>query len=205
MIEHARVQSFVDPNETHTELYLCLFIGLLNIYRRFISSFADIAASLNASLRNIQPHELDVFAWELTEAVQSLIKALTTAPILAISQKNLPYSVDTNITVYQVGSALFKPTPDEKCSPVRYWSETLNVHEFKYSVSGKECSAVVWAVATLRWYHMGIPCTLYTGRSWSRWLMNVIDPSFCLTRCRLRHAEFYFTVRYKNKPSKHSK
>ena len=69
--------------------------------------------------------------------------------------------------------------------------------ERNYSVSEKECLAVIWAVRTFRPYLLGVEFDLNTDHSWLRCLMNIIDPSSRLLRWRLRLSEFDFDINYK--------
>ncbi|CDF32470.1 unnamed protein product [Chondrus crispus] len=66
-----------------------------------------------------------------------------------------------------------------------------------YSVSEKECLAVIWAVQTLRPYLYGEHFIVHTDHASLRWLMNVTDPSGRLIRWRLRLSEFDFKIKYK--------
>ena len=78
--------------------------------------------------------------------------ALIEPPVLALPQKGLTYSVDTDASEYQVGCTLFQTYPDGSRKPLGYWSRSIREAEHNYSVSEKECLAVVWAITTLRPY-----------------------------------------------------
>lgn len=69
----------------------------------------------------------------------------------------------------------------------------------QYSVSERECLAVVLALATLRPYLMGKPFNVYTDHSSLPWLMNIVEPSARLMKGHLRVAEVRFTVTYKTR------
>ncbi len=60
------------------------FLGLCNVYRRFVPRFASVAAPLNELLKKHQPVEIDTLNPEQTEAFRTLKDALLKAPILAL-------------------------------------------------------------------------------------------------------------------------
>ena len=81
---------------------------------------------------------------EAVESFNRLKGALTEVPILALPRSGFPYSLDTDACDYQVGVALMQLYPDGKWHPIGYWSRSLNNSEKNYSVTEKECLAVVW-------------------------------------------------------------
>ena len=173
------------------------FLGLCNVYRRFIRDFAHTAAPLNALLKKGQPQELAPFGEAEKAAFRTLVEAVTSPPILALPKAGLPYSMDTDASEYQVGAALFQTHLDDERKPLGFFSRSLHAAEKNYSVSEKECLAVVWGVATLRPYLQGERFTIHTDHSALRWLMEIVDPSGRLMRWRLRLSEFDFEVKYK--------
>ncbi|CAN8076114.1 unnamed protein product [Agarophyton chilense] len=158
---------------------------------------SHIAAPLDALLRKRQPATLEKFGPAEHEAFNSLKTKLVTAPILALPKPNVPYSLDTDPSEYQVVCALFQTHPDGQRKPTGYWSRTLNAAEKNYSVSEKECRAVVRGLTTLRPYLQGETLTIHTDHSSLRWSLSMTDSSERLTRWRLRLYEFYFKVKYK--------
>ncbi|CAN8076686.1 unnamed protein product [Agarophyton chilense] len=196
-IEETCVKSLKEAKEPRTQTELRSFLGLANVYRRFIPHFADKAASLNALLRKGQPPKLDPLTPVQTESFNSHKDSVVSAPILSLPKPGRPFTVDTDASDYQVGCALLQTAPNRERRPVGYWSRSLNVHEKNYSVSEKECLAVVWALQTLRPYLMGNHFTVFTDHASLRWLLSILEPSGRLMRWRLRLAEFDFDVQYR--------
>ena len=81
--------------------------------------------------------------------------AIWAPPVLAFPKKNLPYSVDTDASDYQIRAALFQTHPDAKRKTIHFCSRTLAAAERGYFVSEKEYLAVIWAFQTLRPYLYG--------------------------------------------------
>ncbi|CAN8076676.1 unnamed protein product, partial [Agarophyton chilense] len=185
----------VQPPSTQKQLRSCL--GLCNVYRRFVPRYSHIAAPLNAKLHKGQPVQLEQFGQAEVEAFETLKTKIITAPVLALPIPNLPYSVHTNSSEYQVGCALFQTHPDGERKPIGYWPRSLNAAQKKYSVSEEECLAVVWTLTTLRPYLQGERLTVNTDHSSLQWLLSITDQSGSLTRWRLRLSEFDFEVKYK--------
>ena len=122
------------------------------MYRRFVPNYAKIAHPLNELLKKGQPVQLEGFDEPLKKAFHKLQDAILASPVLALPKKDLPYSVDTDASDYQIGAALFQTQPDAQPKPIGFFSRTLAAAERNYSVSEKDCLAVIWAVHTLRPY-----------------------------------------------------
>ncbi|CDF33203.1 unnamed protein product [Chondrus crispus] len=180
-----------------TQTELRSFLGLCNVYRRFVPNYAHKAAPLNQLLKKGQPAKLEPFDETEIKAFDTLREAVISPPILALPKAGFPYSMDTDASDYQVGTALFQSHEDGQRKHIGFWSRLLHAAERNYSTSEKECLAVVWGVVTLRPYLQGTRFTVHTEHSSLRWLMEITDPSGRLMRWRLRLGEFDFDVKYK--------
>ena len=185
-LEHPRTQSEMRS-----------FLGLCNVYRRFVPEYARIAAPLTDKLKKGKPVNLEPFGESESTAFRTLVEAICSPPILALPRPGLPYTVDTDASNRQIGAALFQTHEGDLRKPIGFWSRTLRSAELNYGVPEKECLAVVWAVTTLRPYLQGEQFTVHTDQSSLRWLMEITEPSGRLMRWRLRLSEFNFVVKYK--------
>lgn len=88
-IEQACDSSLVEVKEPCTQTELRSFIGLVSVYRRFISKFSDIAARLNALLREENPTKLGKCKPEQLEASNSLKEAVTSVRVLLFPKLGL--------------------------------------------------------------------------------------------------------------------
>ena len=143
------------------------------------------------------PVDLDPFGTPESEAFQSLIDSILSAPVLSLPRRGLPYSIDTDASDYQVGAVLFQTQEDGMRKPLGFWSRSLNPAEKNYSTSEKECLAVVWALQTLRPYLQGETFVVHSDHAALRWLMEIAEPAGRLMRWRLRLGEFDFRIEYK--------
>jgi RNase H-like domain found in reverse transcriptase len=129
------------PPTTQSELRS--FLGLCNVYRRFISGFAKIAAPLNALLRKGESPQLGVLSKEQLQSFDTLREKLLNPPILALPRKEGLFTMDTDASNEQIGCCLFQARPDGANHPVGYWSRGLTGAERNYSTTEKECLAIV--------------------------------------------------------------
>ena len=146
------------------------FLGLCNVFRRFMPNFARMSAPLNKKLEKGQPAKFDELNAEETKAFEDLKGLLIAPPVLALPKAEGKYTVDTDACDLQVGCVLLQEQEDGTNRPVGYWSRTLTKPEKAYTVTERECLAVVWAVLLLRPYLEGArftvrTCLLYTSPS----------------------------------------
>lgn len=91
------------------------FLGLCNVYRRFVPNFTRIAGPLNKRTLKVEPFELE-----------ELKKRLTSPPVLALLRYGYRYTLDTDTCESHVGCALLQEQPNGGKLPIGYWSRTLN-------------------------------------------------------------------------------
>jgi RNase H-like domain found in reverse transcriptase len=140
------------------------FLGICNVYRRFVSKFATIAAPLTRHLRRNPPDSFDLE--ESPDAVadfEHLRSMLTSPPTLALSKQGLEYVLDTDATESQLSACLQQRDEHGVLHPIGYWSRQLSPTERRYHITEKEAYAVYWAVKLLRPYLEGNRFTVRTA------------------------------------------
>ena len=142
-IDAARIAALEQVRYPQTQTQLRSFLGLCNVYRRFVPHYAKIAHPLNQLLKKGQPVQLEGFDEPCKKAFHKRKEAILAPPVLALPKKDLPYSVDTDASDYQIGAAHFQTHPDAQRKPIGFFSRTLEAAERNYSVSEKECLAVI--------------------------------------------------------------
>lgn len=76
---------------------------------------------------------------------------------------------------------------------------TLTEAERKYSVTQKECLALVWSVKKFWNYLEGFRFTVITDHSCLRWLHNLYNPNGRLVRWALDFLKYDFDVIYRKR------
>jgi RNase H-like domain found in reverse transcriptase len=126
-----------------TQTELRSFLGLCNVYRRFIKGFAKIAAPLNILLRKGETSQLSPLSPEQVFAFDTLRASLLHPPILALPRIEGAFTLDTDASDNQLGCCLLQEQPDGTQKPIGYWSRGLTSYEKNYSTTEKECPAIV--------------------------------------------------------------
>ncbi len=103
------------------------FLGYLSYYRRFINGFAVLAKPLH-----------------------NLVKATR----LAYLDNTRPFEIHPDACNYGIGAALVQ-RGDAGERPIAFVRQTLTKTEINYSITGKECLALVWAVKKFHSYIWG--------------------------------------------------
>jgi len=141
------------------------FLGMCNVYRRFIKDYARVARPLSAMTSTKGSDRWTSLSAEALAAFEDLKKRLTEAPILALPRREGAYTVDTDASAGQIGAVLLQEQPDRSTRPVGYWSRSLNAAERNYSTTERECLAAVWASLLLRPYVEGTRFTVRTDHA----------------------------------------
>ena len=103
----------------------------------------------------------------------------------------------TNASAYGVGGVLLQREDDGKWHPVSFTSRKLTDAERKFTVTEKECLAVVHGLRKWRFYlHGETDVVVVTDHCSLRWLMSLKDPRGRLARWMVSIQDFDFTVVY---------
>ena len=161
----AAVQNFPIPLSVRE---LQSFLGLCSYYRRFIKGFAGLARPLTNLTKSNQP-----FSWgeEQQHSFEALKERLLTPPILAHPNYELPFEIHTDASGYGVGAILVQ-RQDNQERVISYVSRLMSSAELNYSVSEKECLALVWAVDKFKTYIWGNKVRILTDHHALCWLLK---------------------------------
>lgn len=168
------------------------FLGMANWYRRFIGDFAHLVAPLT-DLTKGSPGKIK-FTPEAHEAFNKVKVALTTTPILAMPDFTKEFQVQSDASDKAVGAVLTQIQNDHEVV-IAYMSQKLSPTQEKYSVTEKECLALILAIEKWRGYLEGAPhFTAITDHASLQWLQNLKDPAGRLARWALRLQPYKFTL-----------
>ena len=142
---------------THEEVKR--FLGFASFDRRFIPQFAHRSEPLQELLRSPKPdksqkaskekRKLPPFKWTETqqESFESLVTALTEAPVLAYADFSKPFELHTDAaTSSGLGAVLYQKDQDGVLRVIAYASRCLTQSERRYPAHKLEFLAMKWAI-----------------------------------------------------------
>ena len=193
-VDEDKVAPIVNYPVPKTVKQLRRFLGMASWYRRFIPEFATMAEPLSRLfMSNVR------WQWgnEQTEAFEFLKKALTSAPILAYplfkEVNENPFSLQFDASASGVGVMLTQKQDDEE-RVIAYASRTLTAAERNYTVTERECLAVVWGIRKFREYLEGFYFQVITDHSSLKWLHSFRNPTGRLAHWGLEFQSYKFDI-----------
>jgi hypothetical protein len=146
---------------------------MANYYRRFIQGFAAITKPLTQLLKK-------GVKWEWQEpqeqAFQTLKKKLTTTLTLSYPDSTTPYRVCCDASGTGIGAALEQPDSKGLWRPVAYYSRSLRKGELNWTITEKECFAVVQSLKVWRHYVEGTEFEVITDHAALQWMFDQNEP-----------------------------
>ena len=187
----AAIQEIGLPPKTATEVRS--FLGLAGYYQRYVKNFANIAGPLHALTRKDA-----VFHWspECQDAFDCLKTLITTSPITAFPDFNLPFRLYTDASTAGLG-AILTQVQEDKERIICCVSRSLNQVEKAYPATKLEFLAIIWAVAKFRPYLMSMSFVVYTDHYALQWLKTMRTGSALLHRWSAALEEYEFTVKHR--------
>lgn len=185
------------PSDTHVDAIkelqepcdgnsLTRFIGLVNYFGAHIDHAAeklvpllDVLRGSNWNQKKSKRAPVVIADWDLrwkpaqSAAWRQLKFDLTNPRLLATPRPGTPKRIETDASDAALGGVLLQQNPDTgEWQPLAFTAKRLKPSELKYTVSEKECLAVVHALRSWRHYVQGENLTVHTDHQALVWLMN---------------------------------
>jgi len=155
------------------------FLGICNYYRKFVKAYAEKAKPLVLLLCKDTRY---VWSAECQLAFERLRDALVSYPILRAPNYNYKFVLHCDASGYAIGVVLTQTDENGVEYVVAYGARTQTRHEIHYTITEKECLAVVWGIKHFRSYLFGAKFDVVTDHSALKWLMTIKDPTGRLAR-----------------------
>ncbi|GFU82682.1 retrovirus-related Pol polyprotein from transposon 297 [Trichonephila clavipes] len=120
------------------------FLGMTGWYQKFIPRYADICEPLYQLKKKGAK-----FNWsgEAQDSFDQIKRTLTEAPILQLPNFSEQFNLFTDASGVGIGAVL-----QQNQKPIAFASRTLNKAERNYTVTERECLAVIWALNKFKTY-----------------------------------------------------
>ena len=135
------------------------FLGMTQYYRRFQKNYANLAKLL----QNLTKNDVS-FVWDAAckKSFETLIKTLTTAPLLAYPDCAKPFIMSCDASDVAIGFILSQLDNDNREHVIEYAGRALRKAELNYSVDDKEALAVIERFRKFHTYLYGNHTTVIT-------------------------------------------
>jgi RNase H-like domain found in reverse transcriptase/Integrase zinc binding domain/Reverse transcriptase (RNA-dependent DNA polymerase)/Integrase core domain len=170
-------------------------IGMAGWYRRFIPNHATLMAPITDLTKG--PTKKFIWTKEANDALTQLKTILTAEPILTMPDYQKEFILFSDASDIGVGAMLSQGEgKDQKA--VAYFSQKLTSCQKRYSVTERECLAVLLAVEKFRHYLLGSHFTVVTDHSALQWLLALKTPiSNRLCRWIMTLQQYDFSVKHR--------
>lgn len=170
------------------------FLGLCNYYRKFVEGYAKITIPLNSLLQKESE-----FKWtdKCQESFELLKTKLISAPILAFPDMSKPFIITTDASGQAIGYILGQKDDQNRERVISFGGRALKKEEKKWTVSEKECLAVLEGIKHNRVYLSHDKFTVFTDHKALLWLNKVKDTNAKLGRWALELQNFTFDIIFK--------
>lgn len=189
-----KVSSMINyPRPTNTT-EIKRFIGLCSWYRRFIKNFSALTAPINDLLRGKRKKKGSI-SWtsEAEDAFAKIKQALVSAPVLCQPDFSKPFTVASDASDFGLGGVLTQVLEGEE-RVIAYASRSLSRTERNYTVTEKECLALLFNLERFRPWIEGVRFTVITDHYSLLYLNNLKNPTGRLARWAMKLRQYTFDL-----------
>lgn len=170
------------------------FLGLCNVFPRFLPILACVAIPLNKKLQKGQSQTFDVLPNAKSKPLGTLKSKIDGATNTRAARSLGDYAVENGACDKKTGCILLQRKPDGTDRSTRYWSCRLNSADRVFNMMHRECLPVVWALLVLQSFLEGYWFTRRTDHDVMKWILNITDPRRELMRWPLNFPSSFSTL-----------
>ena len=194
-----KVGAMVETPRPTSKEQVRAFLGLVNYYGRFVNNLSTRLEPLNRLLRKNA-----TFIWQDDQrrAFDDVKAAMTSAPVLAHYDQQLPLGVAADASSYGLGAVLFHIYSNGTERPIAYASRTLSPAEKNYAQLEREAVAIIFAVRRFQHYLLGRQFVVYSDHKPLEALLGENRPTSATATARLQRwklflASFQYEIQYR--------
>lgn len=188
-----KLQAITEYPPPHNVKSLQRFLGMVGFYRQFIPHCAEVSRPLNKLL---QKGVRWTWGQEQQTAFMSLTLAIAKTASLQLPDLNKDFVLQTDASDCGLGAVLLQEHGGV-LKPVAFASHTLTPAERNYSVTERECLAIVFALKKFDMYLDGARFEIQTDHQALSWLKKLPNPAGRLARWSLLLDRYHYTIVYK--------
>ncbi|KAI5151321.1 hypothetical protein ENBRE01_2056 [Enteropsectra breve] len=165
-------------------------LGFVVFFKKFIPSYLTIVAPLLKCLKK-NNFKIDE---EAIASVQKLSEEIKNAKALALPDFSQRFYMYTDASFGAIGGVLTQKNEDNE-EAVIWISRPLNSAEKNYTVTEKECLAIVWCIEKMKMY-LFAEFSLLTDHNSLIWLLKMKEPTGRLARWIMKLQNYAYTVEH---------
>jgi hypothetical protein len=105
-VARKNIEAIARAEHPRTKTELRSFLGMCDVYSKFVPQFAQAAAPLTKLVKKCQNIDLPLFDTTQAAYFKLLKDAFITPPLLCSPQDNQPYTLDVEASDYQLGATI---------------------------------------------------------------------------------------------------
>lgn len=126
------------------------FLGLCNVFRRFVPNFARVAALLRRRMEKNKSYHFGRLNETAVETMETVKHRLLSLLILSPPRPDGRYTFDTDAHDKKFEVVLRQEQPEGAAKPIELLSRLASKAEQAYNTAFRDCLAVMWAILLLR-------------------------------------------------------
>ncbi|GFX19998.1 transposon Tf2-9 polyprotein [Trichonephila clavipes] len=155
--DNKKIRAITEMKPPKNNREVSKFLGMTGWYQKFIPRYADICEPLYRLKKKGAK-----FNWsgEAQDSFDQIKRTLTEAPILQLPNFSEQFNLFTDASGVGIGAVL-----QQNQKPIAFASRTLNKAERNYTVTERECLAVIWALNKFKTYFGPLPVKVITDHA----------------------------------------